>query len=26
MLLLAPWPGVVHYRGEDESRSGATAS
>ena len=26
MLLLAPWPGEGHYRGQDESRSGATAS
>jgi quercetin dioxygenase-like cupin family protein len=25
MLLLAPWPGAGHYRG-DETRSGATAS
>jgi quercetin dioxygenase-like cupin family protein len=25
MLLLAPWPGAGHYRG-DEARSGATAS
>lgn len=26
MLLLAPWPGAGHYRGDESSRSGANAS
>ena len=26
MLLLAPWPGEGHYRGDESSRSGAIAS
>jgi quercetin dioxygenase-like cupin family protein len=26
MLLLAPWPGEGHYRGDEQSAAGATAS
>jgi quercetin dioxygenase-like cupin family protein len=26
LLMLAPWPGEGHYRGQEPSRSGATAS
>ena len=26
MLLLAPWPGEGHYRGDEQSRAGASAS